>query len=91
MCEVKCGNRGLDYADLQNMHSCSVAVKALLKLEQKADQYREDKQFESLLGKIVVYSISHDQKDARLYGHYALVEEEKWTYYRHYIRHFEIA
>ena len=91
MCEVKCGNMGLDYADRQNMHSCSVAVKALLKLEQKADQYREDKQFESLLGKIVAYSISHDQKDARLYGHYALVEEEKWTYYRHHIRKFDIA
>ena len=91
MCEVQCGNWSLDYADRQNMHSCSVAVKALLKLEQKADQYREDKQFESLLGKIVVYSISHDQKDARLYGHYALVEEEKWTYYRLHIRHFDIA
>ena len=75
MSEIKC--RGLDYADRQNMHSCSVAVKALLKLEQKADQYQEDKQFESLLGKILVYSISHDQKDARLYGHYALVEGEK--------------
>lgn len=31
------GIKGLDYADRQNMHSCSVAVKALLKLEQKAD------------------------------------------------------
>ncbi len=91
MCEVKCGNEALEYADRQNMHSCSVTVKALLKLEQKADQYREDKQFESLLGKILVYSISHDQKDARLYGHYALVEGEKWTYYRHHIRHFDIA
>lgn len=91
MCEVKCGNERLDYADRQNMHSCSVAVKALLKLEQKADQYREDKQFESLLGKILVYSISHDQKDARLYGHYALVEGEKWTYYRHCIEQFNIG
>ena len=91
MCEVKCGNEGLDWADRQNMHSCSVAVKALLKLEQKADQYREDKQFESLLGRILVYSISHDQKDARLYGHYALVEGEKWTYYRHCIEKFDIG
>jgi hypothetical protein len=90
MCEVKCGNEGLDYADRQNMHSCSVAVKALLKLEQKADQYRKDKQFESLLGKILVYSISHDQKNARLYGYYALVEGEKWTYYRHHIANFDI-
>ena len=91
MCEVKCGNEALDYADRQNMHSCSVAVKALLKIEQKADQYREDKQFEKLLGKILVYSISHDHTDARLYGHYALVEGEKWTYYRHYVRHFDIG
>ncbi|MCJ1386672.1 hypothetical protein MMC17_009798 [Xylographa soralifera] len=90
MCEVKCGNEGLDFADRQNMHSCSVAVKALLKLEQKADQYREVKQFESLLGKILVYSISHDQKNARVYGHYALVEGEKWTYYRHHIDNFDI-
>ena len=90
MCEVKCGNEGPDYADRQNMHSCSSAVKALLKLEQKADQYREDKQFDSLLGKILVYSISHDQKNARLYGYFALVEEEKWTYYRHFIEDFSI-
>ena len=91
MCEVKCGNEGLDWADRQNVHSCSVAVKALLKLEQKADQYREDKQFESLVGNILVYSISHDQKDARLYGHYALVEGEKWTYYRHCIEKLDIG
>ena len=89
MSEIKC--RGHDYAERQNMHSCSVAVKALLKLEQKADQYQEDKQFESLLGKILVYSISHDQKDARLYGHYALVEGEKRTYYRHFIEKFDIG
>ena len=91
MCEVKCGNEGLDYADRQNMHSCSLAVKALLKLEQKADQYREEKQFEGLLGKILVYSISHDQKNARLYGHFAFVEGEKWTFYRHFIESFDIA
>jgi hypothetical protein len=92
MCEVKCGNERLDYADRQNMHSCSVAVKALLKLEQKADRYREnDKQFESLLGKILVYSISHDQKNARVYGHFALAEGEIWRYYRHFIDSFDIA
>lgn len=32
--EIKCGNEELDYADRQNMHSCSVAVKDILKLEQ---------------------------------------------------------
>jgi hypothetical protein len=88
--KVKCGNEGLNYADRQNIHSCSMAVKALLKLEQKADQYRKNNQFESLLGKTLVYSISHDQKNTRLYGYYALVEGEKWTYYRHHIKNFDI-
>ncbi len=90
MCEIKYNNR-LDYADRQNMHSCNVAVKALLKLEQKADQYREGNQFESLLGKILVYSISHNQSAARVYRHYALVEGENWRYYRHYIERFDIG
>lgn len=31
MCEVKCGREGLDIADRQNMHSCSVAVRAILR------------------------------------------------------------
>ena len=88
ICEAK---RGLDYAERQNMHSCSIAVKALLKLEQKADQYRVDKRFGSLLGKILVYSISHNERDARIYGHFALVEGEKWMYFRHYIAGFDIS
>jgi hypothetical protein len=89
--KIKCGNEELDYADRQNIYSYSIAVKALLKLEQKTDQYRKNKQFESLLGKILIYSILHDQNDARLYGHYALVEGEKWMYYRHHIGKFDIT
>ena len=91
MCEVKCGNERFDYADRQNMHSCSVAVKALLKLEQKANQYRENKQFENLFDKIFVYSISHDQKNAHFYEHYVLIEKKNWTYYRHHIANFDIV
>lgn len=44
-----------------------------------------------MLGKILVYSISHDQKVARLYWHYALVEGENWTYSRHCIEKFDIG
>ena len=40
MCEAKCDREGLDIADSQKMHSCSVAVRALLRVEQKADKYR---------------------------------------------------
>ena len=76
MCEVKCDNEKLNYADRQNIHSCSVTIKALFKLEQKANQYRKNKQFENLLDKIFVYSISHNQKNARFYGHYVLIEKK---------------
>ena len=95
MCEVKCGREGLDIADRQNMHSCSVAVRALLRIEQEADKYRQEKgigkKADSLNGQVLVFSISHDQQDARLYGHYAIVQGEKWTYYRYRIRKFDLT
>lgn len=49
MCEVKCGREGLDIADRQNMHSCSVAVRAILRIEQEADKYRPEKKTDSLI------------------------------------------
>ena len=33
--KIKCGNEELDYTDRQNIYNYSIAVKALLKLEQK--------------------------------------------------------
>ena len=95
MCEVKCGREGLNIADRQNMHSCSVAVRAILRIEQEADKYRQKKgiktKMESLNRQALVFSISHDQQDARLYGHYAIVQEEKWTYYRYPIQKFDLT
>ena len=95
MCEVKCGREGLDIADRQNMHSCSVAVRALHRVEQEADKYRQEqeigKKAENLNGQGLVLSILHDQQDARLYGHYAIAQGEKWTYYRYRIRKFDLT
>ncbi|KAL9126206.1 MAG: hypothetical protein Q9217_004713 [Psora testacea] len=91
MCEVKCGREGLDIANRQNMHSCSVAVRAILRIEQEADKYRSEKKMDSLSGQVLVFSISHDQQDARLYGHYAIVQGEKWTYYRYPISKFDLT
>ncbi|KAI9891862.1 MAG: hypothetical protein M1814_002247 [Vezdaea aestivalis] len=95
MCEVKCGKEGLDTADRQNMHSCSVAVRAILRIEQEADKYRLSNGktangLGSLSGSAVVYSVSHDQKNARLHAHYAIVQGQKWTYHRHCIRQFNL-
>ena len=91
MCEVKCGREGLDVADRQNMHSCCVAVKALLRIEQEADKYRSEKELDRLFSKVLVFSISHDQQDARLYGHFAIAQGQKWTYYRYRIRKFDLT
>lgn len=90
MCEVKCGKEGLDIADRQNMHSCSVALRALLRIEQEADKYRPGKKLPGLCGQILVFSVSHDQKDARLYGHYAVLRGENWTYHRYFIDAFNL-
>jgi len=90
LCEVKCGRDGLNHADRQNMHSSSVAVRALLRIEQEADKYRQEKQFETLEGQILVFSVSHDQQDARLYGHYAKVRGKRWEYYRYKVKKFDL-
>ena len=90
MIETKCGREGLDVADRQNMHSCSVAVRAILRIEQEADKYRAAAKLEKLSRQVLVYSISHDRQDVRLYGHYAIIQGEKWTYYRYRIGTFNI-
>ncbi|KAI9783277.1 MAG: hypothetical protein M1816_001452 [Peltula sp. TS41687] len=73
------------------MHSCSVAVRAVLRIEQEADKYRASEKMDGLNGQVLVLSISHDQQDARLYGHYAIVRGEKWSYYRYSIRRFNLT
>ncbi|MCJ1462015.1 hypothetical protein MMC07_000615 [Pseudocyphellaria aurata] len=90
MCEVKSGEQGLDIADRQNMHSCSVAVRAILRIQQAANKCRPEKVTDSLDRKILVFSISHTQQNARLFGHYGIAREQTWTYYRHCIQTFDL-
>lgn len=90
MGEVKCSRESLNKADRQNMHSCSVAVTALLRIQQEADKYRPEKKIDSLNNQVLVFSISHGQQDARLHGHYAIIEGDKWTSYRYRIRKFDL-
>lgn len=37
---------------------------------------------------ILAFSISHDHSSVRIYGHYAVIEEDKTTFYRHPIHDF---
>ena len=61
-CEIKQG--ALDVADRQNAHSAFIAVRAIVYLFQLVLRERE------LVGKIVAFSISHDDQDVRIWGYY---------------------
>ena len=81
-CEVKCGASALDFADRQNAQSMSVALRALVVL------FRYVKREKELDREILTFSISHDHRSVRIYGHYPVIAGEKTTFYRHPIRDF---
>lgn len=84
-CEVKCGAAALDVADRQNAHSMTLAVRAVVEL------FRLVKREKELDREILAFSISHDDRSVRIYGHYAVIEETKTTFYRHPIHTFDFT
>ncbi len=84
-CEVKCGAAALDIADRQNAHSMTLAVRAVMEL------FRLVKREKELDRKILAFSISHDHRAVRIYGHYPVIDGKDITYYRHPIRTFDFT
>lgn len=84
-CEVKCGAAALDIADQQNAHSATVAVRAAVELFKLVRHEKEIHQ------EILAFSLSHDNTIVRIFGHYALIEGELTTFYRHPIRKFDFT
>ncbi|KPM42309.1 hypothetical protein AK830_g4256 [Neonectria ditissima] len=84
-CEVKCGATALDIADRQNAHSMSLAVRAIVELFRLVRREKEvDRQ-------ILAFSISHDHRLVRIYGHYAVIRGKDTRYYRHPVRTFDFT
>ena len=83
--EVKCGAAALDVADRQNAHSATVAVRAVVEL------YRAVKREKELHQEILAFSISHDDRSVRIYGHFALIDQKKTTYHRYPIHTFDFT
>ena len=83
-CEVKCGVATLDVADRQNAHSMTLAVRSIVEL------YKAVKREKELNREILAFSISHDHRSVRIYGHYPVIED-KTTFYRHPIRTFDFT
>lgn len=84
-CEVKCGAAALDFADRQNAQSMSIALRGLVVL------FRYVKREKELDREILAFSISHDHRSVRIYGHYPVIEGIKTTFYRHPIHTFDFT
>ena len=87
-CEVKCGAVALDVADRQNAHSMTCAVKAIVELYRYVNWDDSFDWREELNREILGFSISHDDKIVRIYGHYPVFEGDNTAFYRHTIRVF---
>ncbi|OAA47106.1 hypothetical protein NOR_02742 [Metarhizium rileyi] len=78
-CEVKCEAAALDVADRQNAHSMTLAVRAITQLFRAVHRQGEVHRH------IQAFSISHDHRSVRIYGHYPVLEGKETKYYRHLI------
>lgn len=83
--EVKCGNEALNIADRQNSHSAAVAANAVVEL------YRLISRQDELHQQILAFSVSHDHRAVRIYGHYVLIDGKDTSFYRHLIQDFSIV
>ncbi|KAH8724127.1 hypothetical protein GQ44DRAFT_773382 [Phaeosphaeriaceae sp. PMI808] len=73
--EVKCGAAGLDIADRQNVHTQSVILRGLYTLFRLVG--RENELHQEING----FSISYSDVDARIWGHYAIIDGKDAEFY----------
>ena len=83
--EVKCSAAALDVADRQNAHSMTLAFRGVVEL------FRLVKREKELHREILAFSISHDHRSVRIYGHYPVIEGKKTTFYCHPIHEFSFT
>ncbi|KAL2410554.1 hypothetical protein ABEF91_000161 [Exophiala dermatitidis] len=68
------------------MGTCmTLAVRGVVEL------FRLVKREQELHREILAFSISHDHRSVRIYGHYPVIEDKKTTFYRHPIHEFSFT
>ncbi|KAL8711951.1 MAG: hypothetical protein Q9220_003647 [cf. Caloplaca sp. 1 TL-2023] len=72
MVEAKTGEEGLSKADRQNVHSAGIAVAAIVELHKAAYEATAPKRVAELFQKPLVFSVSHNNRLAILYAHFAV-------------------
>ena len=75
VCEAKTRQEGIEKVDRQNLHSGSLAVRAIFRLFEAAFG-KKDARVKELEGKIPMFTISHNNRIVNLYGHYAVANDE---------------
>ena len=75
--KIKCGAAALDVADRQNAHSMTLAVRGVVELFKLVKREKE------LHREILAFSLSHDHKAVRIYGHYPIINGNETTFYCH--------
>jgi len=86
LCEAKCGRKNINDADRQNVHSASIAVHAIVQLYRAAG----DDSAQDLSGRILVFSVSHDNERVKIYGHFPLIRDGRVTFHRYYIHDYSL-
>ena len=94
ICEAKTGEVGLNEADRQNIHSASIAVRAIIVLYQEAFGHTAPHRVHELYGKVLAFTVSHDNDRVLLYGHFAVAKPNfpgELQFYRYPIDLFSLT
>ncbi|RMZ89626.1 hypothetical protein DV736_g3162, partial [Chaetothyriales sp. CBS 134916] len=94
ICEVKTGDKGLNEAARQNIHSASIAVRAIFALYKNAFGDSQPHRIDELSGQLLVLTVSHDNDRVELCGHFAITDTnlpEQLKFYRYPITLFSLA
>ncbi|KAI4241304.1 MAG: hypothetical protein L6R40_004610 [Gallowayella cf. fulva] len=84
-CKVKRGSAGLNIADRQNLHSMTLAVRGIVELFRLVNRAQE------LHRRSLAFSVSHDNENVRIHGHYPAFDRDKTTYWRHQILKYDFT
>ena len=84
-CEVKCGAAALDIADRQNAHSMTLAMRGVVEI------FRRVKREKEIDREILAFSVSHDHRSVRIYGHYPVIKGIDTAFYRYPIHTFDFT
>lgn len=93
VCEAKSGEEGLNKAHRQNIHSASIAIRAIIELCWAA-YGKSNPRVQDLYGQVLVFTVSHNHEMVYLSGHFAALADgtfDKLEFYRYPFAMFSLS